>query len=307
MGWGGWGGMLRNSCFSVLAEQQSMPWTLSTHPPTHPHTPPPAARPPLAVVGRRLQHVCPACPGPDVLKVGQVVGQPLGQAQAQVRVHHIHARKALPAGGGAGQHWQHGQVVAVGEVAAQVRACRICAHLQHAPTSVHAYPHVHLTQPDMARGKSLRSLQRSTMRVAYMMGLNWGRGRRSICPNSTSASSGSNSKGSGRPGGRWGGARAGRVRVAGPHQTCWLIRRHTPPLQCCWALCSSYRRSYPCTPTPTPGPIPAVPLHPAGTLTSRQAAGALHSVGLKVEAGVQHVLLRHQAVNQRAVALRGRG
>lgn len=51
----------------------------------------------------------------------------------------------------------------------------------------------HLMQPDMPRGKGLRSLQRSTMRVAYMMGLNWGRGRRSICPNSTSASSGSNS------------------------------------------------------------------------------------------------------------------
>ena len=38
----------------------------------------------------------------------------------------------------------------------------------------------HLMHPDMPRGNVLRSLHRSTMRVAYMMGLNWGRGRRSI-------------------------------------------------------------------------------------------------------------------------------
>ena len=46
------------------------------------------------------------------------------------------------------------------------------------------------------------------MSVAYMMGLKWGCGRRSIWPNNTSHSSGSWEKGSGRPASRqrgWGG------------------------------------------------------------------------------------------------------
>lgn len=40
----------------------------------------------------------PLGPGPHILVVGEVVGQPLSQAQAQMWIHYVHACEALPTG-----------------------------------------------------------------------------------------------------------------------------------------------------------------------------------------------------------------
>lgn len=68
------------------------------------------------------------------------------------------------------------------------------------------------------------------MRVEYMSGLNWGRGRRSIWPNSTSHSSGSYAYGSGSPACRRGRGRGCTGWQAGgwpmrlaPHLISWRI------------------------------------------------------------------------------------
>lgn len=57
---------------------------------------------PLSVVGGSGEHACPLGPRPDKLKVGEVVGQPLCQPHAQVKIHDPKARKTLAAREGAG-------------------------------------------------------------------------------------------------------------------------------------------------------------------------------------------------------------
>jgi len=52
-------------------------------------------RAPLRVVRRRIQHGAPLVPGPHELEVGQVVGEPVAQAPAQLGVHGAQAREAL--------------------------------------------------------------------------------------------------------------------------------------------------------------------------------------------------------------------
>ena len=83
---------------------------------------------------------------------------------------------------------------------------------------------------------------------------------------------------------------------ASPQQTSWWCAAAVPHSGTCRALHPS--------PLPPALLLPARPCRPFAALTVGQPLGALHAVGLKVEACVQHVLLCHQPLNGGTVALR---